>query len=577
MDFAHPWALLLVLAAPAAVGLYLLLAWSRRRAALRFAEASSLARLSNAEASPRLLVRALIIATAVACLAVAVAQPRWGSDQAEAVRRGSDVVIVLDTSLSMAARDVEPDRLGRARDEITSLVEQLQGDRVGLVIFAGESEVRFPLTDDDQAALAVISEVEVNPSLGEGSSIADGLEIAAGLLADSKTESRVIILVSDGENFGAEPLEIVQAARDDGISVFTVGVGTEEGTTIPVFDPEQDREVVKIDSVTGEPAITRMDPGRMQLLAELGGGHYYELSDRFSTVASPIASEISSLAQTNFSSRVAELPIERFQIFAVVAFLLLLLERLVPERALRLPRWRARRALVPVGVSLLALLVGACAASSFDASLRDGNGEFARGEYAAALEKYRDAQLADSNRAEADYNAANALYRLTQFDRAISEYLRALDVAEGGLVEDIRFNLGNAYFQLGRYDDAVAAYREALLLNPDHRDAKFNLELALNANQTTDAGDPGEGTAEPESNISPDDQGEGDTQEQDGDQGSDSENAEGGSQQEALEEAVNELGDEVSIEEALALLDQLEELEANEDSLDIDIIGTEDY
>jgi tetratricopeptide (TPR) repeat protein/Mg-chelatase subunit ChlD len=573
MSFEQPWALALLLAVPVVFGLYAMVAWRRRTAMRRFAEPAQLDRLSSGEGSPRLLLRAALVATGMGFLTLAAAQPQWGSSEAETVRRGSDVVVVLDTSLSMAARDVEPDRLGKAREEVGSLIQRLQGDRVGLVVFAGESEVRFPLTDDDQAALAVVDELTVTPSLDEGSSLFDGLTAARELLADSEAQSRVIILVSDGENFGDAPIDAAFAAAQAGITIHTVGVGTEEGTTILVRDPETSEPTVKIDGRTGDPVITRLDPTLLQSIADVGGGRFIQLSNPGDAAAGALANEIRNLAQTNFSTRVAELPVERFQVFAAIAFALLLFERFVPERAFRL--FARRRALLPVGLSLMLFIGASCSSTSFSGLIRDGNELFNDDEFSAALDLYREAGADEPDRAEADYNAANALYRMGNYDRAISDYLRALDVAEGSLVEDIYFNLGNAYFQSGLYDEAISAYREVLLRDPNHADAKFNLELALVARATGGGTAPEEGSAEPESNIRPDEEGQGETEESAGEEGQPGDEAE--QAEEALEEALGEVGDEVSIEEALAILDELEELEPNEEGEDVDIVGIDDY
>lgn len=573
MSFGQPWAFALLLAIPVVFGLFALVAWRRRKAMLRFAESAQLARLSNSEGAPRLLLRAALVAAGLGFLALAAAQPQWGTTETETVRRGSDVVVVLDTSLSMAGRDLDPDRLGKARAEIGSLIQRLQGDRVGLVVFAGESEVRFPLTDDDQAALGVVDEITVTPSLDEGSSLFDGITAARELLADSEAQSRVIILVSDGENFGEAPVDAAFAAAQAGITIHTVGIGTEEGTTIPIRDPATSEPTVKIDGRTGRPAITRLDPALLATIAEVGGGRFFQLSNPEDVAAASLAAEIRALAQTNFSSRTAELPVERFQLFAGVAFALLLLERLVPERAFRL--FAQRRALVPAALSLLVFLGVACSSTSFSALVRDGNERFNDEDYSAALDFYRQAGAEDPDRAEADYNAANTLYRIGNYDRAIADYLRALDVAEGPFVQDIYFNLGNAYFQSGLYEEAISAYREVLLLNPDHADAKFNLELALLARLTGGA-TPQDGSAEPESSIRPGQEGQGETEESSAEnsdeQGDPAEEAE-----EALEATLDELGDEVSIEEALAILDELEELQPNEEGDDVDIVGIDDY
>jgi Ca-activated chloride channel homolog len=329
VTFAEPWALALLATTPIAVALHIYLIWRRQRVAHRFAQPERFGELSSGEGVAGILLRGTIIAAATALLAVAVAQPRWGTSETETTRQGADIVVVLDISLSMNARDVDPDRLGQAKEDIASLISRLQGDRVGLVVFAGESVVRFPLTDDEQSALQVVEDVTTTSILGEGSAVASGIETAAELLTESPAESRVMVLYSDGENFGAAPIEAAFAAAQSGITIHTVGVGTEAGSTIPVFDSEQQVEVLKIDGRTGQPAVTRLDPALLRGTAEAGGGRYLELSRPNESVAAELAADVRRLEQTTFGAQTATLPVERFQLFAGLAFTLLLIERLV--------------------------------------------------------------------------------------------------------------------------------------------------------------------------------------------------------------------------------------------------------
>ena len=333
-----------------------------------------------------------------------------------------------------------------------------------------------------------------------------------------------------------------------------------------------------MDGRTGNPAVTRLNPGLLRSVADVGGGRYFELSNLTATAANGLAAEVERLEQTNFTTRTTELPVERFQVFAAIAFTLLLFERFVPETGLRLFAPRRAGVLVPAALLVLVILIAGCSSTSFNALMRDGNEDFDEGRYEEALDSYRDAQVKDPGRAEADYNAGNALYRNGEFDRAAAEFLRGLDVADGDIVLDIYFNLGNARFREGRYDDAVAAYRQVLLLDSDHLDAKVNLELAQLAREQAVSPDPGDGSAEPEAGLNSEQTEGEETEEGSGDSSNEGEPGESEADPEGeLSDAVDQLGERISIEEALAILDRLEELQADRDSDETDIVGIDDY
>jgi tetratricopeptide (TPR) repeat protein len=312
--------------------------------------------------------------------------------------------------------------------------------------------------------------------LQPGSDVGAAIRTATRLLDRSDAaRSRAILVITDGEDHGASLADAVESARRSGIRLYTAGVGTAEGAPVLDPDPITGQPVVRVGP-DGEPVITRLYPDALQRLATQGGGHYVELDN---TDLASLTAEFDSLAATTFDSEESTQKLERFQIFAAVALLFADIELLL----IAIPRRASAKA------SRLAKLWPAAASSIFIAALcttsvadinQDANERFALGQHEEALDLYRTAQSRD-NAPELSNNAANALYRLGQFDAAVEEALKARGRSGDDSVEDsqIEYGIGNHYVAAGNLLAAIEAYKRALLANPDDRDAKHNLEVAI--------------------------------------------------------------------------------------------------
>jgi Ca-activated chloride channel family protein len=466
MTFGAPGYLLLLLLLPVAGGV--VVAWAVwRRRALRGLGAAQRGGRWSAHLVPLLLLGALALA------ALAAARPQAGSHETPVPARGIDVVIVLDVSQSMLADDTQPTRLGRAQEEIDALLARLSGDRVGLVVFAGSSFVRAPLTSDLRALREIVAGVDGERGLvAPGSDLGSAILAGRGLLVAGDAPARVMLIVSDGEDHGAGVTPAVASARGAGIRIFTAGIGTPEGAPVRDLDPVTGVAQVRFDA-SGAPIITRLDAEALRDIANRGGGRYVGLSAGPSL--KDLAADFQSLSPATLQGPTHSTPIERGRLVAGLALLVLLVATLLP--LIPSSAARSKRALRWLPLSGAGLLVGAICTAGVASVNRRGNDAYQAGDYAGAVALYRTAQAIDPSRAEPYYNAGNAYERNGDNNSAIAEAKRALNADDPLIRAPAEYSLGNHSAAAGLYADAADAYRRALLADPSDADAKHNLEI----------------------------------------------------------------------------------------------------
>lgn len=279
LNESYLWALW---AAPAAISLYLFAIWRRRVLQAKFGEIALVRRLSRSVSGRRRRYKATLMVAAVAFLALALAGPQIGTKLREVKREGIDLIIALDVSASMLAEDVAPNRLGRARNEIKRLLGELQGDRVGLLIFAGDAFIQCPLTTD-YGAVRLFLDV-ANPKLlpTPGTDFREALRVAiqafdapSASTDTESTQSKALLIVSDGENHIADLEDILSTAREAGITLFTAGVGDVEGAPIPLYSANGRRTGYKRD-LEGKIVHSRLEESGLKMLSS--DGAYFQVA-----------------------------------------------------------------------------------------------------------------------------------------------------------------------------------------------------------------------------------------------------------------------------------------------------------
>jgi Ca-activated chloride channel family protein len=266
------------------------------------------------------------------CLfALALAQPQCGSRTELARRRGIDLVVAVDASKSMLARDVAPDRLDRAKLELNALLDSLKGDRVGIVAFAGDAYVQCPLTSDYAAAKLFLKAVDPDQMQQGGTNIGAALALSQNMLesADRGAKDRVVVLLSDGEDLSGEEMEAAESLHAAGIKVYAVGIGSDAGEPIPELGKSGEVLGYKKDA-QGNTVLTRMDRAGLEAVAQLTGGEFFY--QPHGVAVQEVAARIDRLQKSELESRLTVRWDERFQAFLAPGMLLLVAGLVLPGR-----------------------------------------------------------------------------------------------------------------------------------------------------------------------------------------------------------------------------------------------------
>ncbi len=306
----------------------------RRKRIHRLIDPAALDRLANAPSIGRTAVRATMIVVALALLGIALLDPRWGYEFREARRRGMDVVFAVDCSRSMLAEDVSPNRLTRAKEYVLETIDRLAGERVALIGFAGVSAVKCPLTLNYGAMRTAVDDLDIMSGARGGSMLGEGLNAIANAFVDDGPQSKVAILLTDGDDQDSAPADVVGRLTEMGARLYVVGLGdTKDGARIPVMRDGQ--KVFLTDQ--GQEVWSRMSPEILRPLADATNGAFLPASTHRIDLGGFFSQNIAELSETELEQQSVREAIPRFQWFVGVAFTLLLLEGLLADRTVLRP------------------------------------------------------------------------------------------------------------------------------------------------------------------------------------------------------------------------------------------------
>lgn len=322
--FANPVYLYLLFLVPLFLVGYGIMRYMRKRRIARFADPQLAKALMPSASSSKGWVRVVLFSAAFASFAIGIARPQIGAKLSEHKTKGVEVMICLDVSNSMLAQDYSPCRLDRAKLAISRFVDKLQEDRIGLIVFAGQSFVQLPITTDYVSAKMFLGSVNTESVPVQGTAIGDAIRTAMRSFSAQSSKSRVIIIITDGENHEDDALAAAREAASLGVRVFTVGVGSPEGKPIPMGgELLKDRE--------GNIVVTKLDEETLQEIAREGNGAYVRAGNSEFGL-NPIIDSIHRMDAEDFSSVVFEEFDEQYMYFFAFALLLLVIEMLIGRR-----------------------------------------------------------------------------------------------------------------------------------------------------------------------------------------------------------------------------------------------------
>lgn len=277
----------------------------------------------------RITLKFILGALGLAAMIIGWANLQMGAKTEKAERKGIDVVIALDVSKSMLAKDIQPDRLTRSKQLIRSMMDKMSNDRIALVVFAGRSYLQVPLTTDYSAMSMMLQNVTPDYVPTQGTVISQAVDLATKSFSEKEKKYKSLIIISDGEDHDEAVAEKVRKAAEDGIIVHTVGVGSPDGSTI--YDPAT--KSLKLDD-NGEPVVSKLNEKELRSIASIGRGTYTLLGNT-DKVAKKLVGELDGMEQKKLGSVVFEQYASYFQYFLLVGFALLFVEWFLPSGSLK--------------------------------------------------------------------------------------------------------------------------------------------------------------------------------------------------------------------------------------------------
>jgi len=461
-----------------------------------FVSARLLPQLAGTVNRPRRMIRFALQLLGLALAIVSLAQPRWGYTFEDVKRKGLDLLIAVDTSRSMLSNDVQPNRLDRVKLAIQDLIGQLQGDRVGLIAFAGRAFLQAPLTIDYDAVVEALSDLDTKTIPEGGTNISSAITLATQSFGKSAMGNRALVVFTDGEELSGDAVKTAKEAADAGVRIFTVGVGTPQGSLIPVTGDDGQTSFVKDSS--GQVVKSKLDDKRLREIAQATGGFYLHLENGPRSMQQIQNEGLAKMQAAEMDVRLSRRPIERYEWPLGAALMALALSILIPER--KRARERAS-AVAPVrkaaqgvagataGATVTVALVMMFLSSSVFATVpgldayRSGKFEDAYGQFQQTLKTHPESRAED----KLQFDSGAAAYKLKDYNKAMESFSQALLSRDIGLQSKGHYNLGNTLYQRGKaqqsddkklsdWTNALDHYEQTLKLDPENKEAKDNYD-----------------------------------------------------------------------------------------------------
>ncbi len=446
----------------------------RREALLRkFAAARLLPRLAGNVSGARRHIRFLLLILAVVATVAALAQPRWGYTWEERKLHGRDILIAIDVSRSMLANDISPSRLARAKLAAEDLIGQLQGDRVGLIAFAGTAFLQAPLTADHAAVLDALREMGPNIIPRGGTDIAEALRTAAEAFGNGESDNRALVLFTDGEELEESAVAAAKEMKGK-VRIFTAGIGSAEGSIIAI--PSENGQTEYVKDPDGQIVKSRLDGPRLKEIAETTGGFYVHLVSGPPEMQQIFRDGLKPMIERDTTAQVTKRPIERYEWPLAAGMALVAASMLVSERK--------RPVLRAPALQLLLLL----ATAGFAMGKNPGIEAYEKEDFKGSLHSFEGQLQSHPDAPVIQFDLGSAAFKSGDLDRAMQAFSGAMISKDPVLRERAEYNLANTLAEHGfaqktkpdkiqDLKNALQHYDSALKVQPKDADAQYNKDI----------------------------------------------------------------------------------------------------
>lgn len=478
VSFQHNFFFIVLAAIPILMLLYFFVLMWKKKTIKKIGDERLVKELIKNYSPQKFVLKFVLILVAFTAAVFALANLRSPTGSEKVNRSGIDVMIALDVSKSMLADDIQPNRLDRAKQALSKLVDKLNNDRVGIVVFAGRAYLQMPLTGDHGAAKMYLASASTDVVPTQGTVIADALKMCNASFNSKEKKYKAVVLISDGEDHDEGAIKIAGEMAEEGISINTIGIGSPQGAGLIdelTNQPKTDKD--------GNTVVTKLNEEELKKIAEKGNGSY-QLFTSTDDLVTGLDAQLSSMDQRTVTEDSLVNYKSYFQYFLLLALILLVVELLVSERN---KIWAAQKAfakratvvfsLLPIALCLLPFSTSAQNENTF---IKKGNEAYEKAEYENAISNYKEATAKAPNNSTAQYNLGNALYKNKKTDEAVQAYDNALSNAATNTDKAKAFyNKGVVLQNNKKLPECIDAYKNALKLNPQDEDARQNLQKAL--------------------------------------------------------------------------------------------------
>ena len=492
LQFQHINYLWALVAIPLIAVLYLFALRWKKKTIKKIGDEQLVKQLINNYSPKKYSYKFLLLLLAFTMAAIGWAGLRKPDGTSNVKRTGIDVMIALDVSKSMLAKDIQPNRLERARQLISKIIDKLGDDRIGIVVFAGRAYLQMPLTTDHSAAKMYLSSATPDVVPTQGTVIGDALKMCYNAFNNKEKKYKTIVLISDGEDHDESAIKVTKSLADEGVMVNTVGIGSSGGSTI--IDPATGE--TKKDA-TGGVVITRLNEDILKNIAANGNG-LYQLFTNTNEVADKLEGQLKSIDQRPITENASATYRYFYQWFISAALLLLLAEFFMSEKAGKnrfqnffLKKNILKNNAIKPTFNKALMLAFCCTipaatlvAQKENALIKKGNTAYNNKQLESAIEEYKKAIELNPSGNKASFNLGNALYKNGNTEDAVKAYEMAIANSNEGIDKSKAwYNTGVVLQSKNKLPESIDAYKNALKLNPADEDARINLQIAIQKQQ----------------------------------------------------------------------------------------------